>query len=73
MAKTCLLIKDGKVWEKYERIWDVIKKKPGIKFHSEPIYEKRYLKAKVRGVDWVIKTNKFRVRFRVRIRFRVKI
>ena len=31
------LIKDDKVWEKYEKIWDVIKKKPGIKFHSEPI------------------------------------
>ena len=33
-------IKDDKVWEKYEQIGDVIKNKLGIKFHSEPIYEK---------------------------------
>ena len=41
------LIKDDEVWEKYEQIWDVIKNKLGIKFHSEPVYEYRYLKAKV--------------------------
>ena len=34
------LIKNDEVWEKYEEIWDVIKNKLGIKFHSEPIYEK---------------------------------
>ena len=33
-------IKDDKVWEKYEKIWNVIKNKLGIKFHSRPIYEK---------------------------------
>ena len=51
------LIKDDEVWEKYEKIWDVIKNKLGIKFHSEPIYEQKYLKAKVREFDGVIKTN----------------
>ena len=57
-AKTCLfLIKDEQVWEKYEQIWDVIKTKLGTKFHSEPIYEQKYLKAKVREFDDVIKTN----------------
>ena len=35
------LIKDDEVWEKYEHIWDVIKNKLGIKFHSEPIYEQK--------------------------------
>ena len=34
------LIKNDEVREKYEDIWDVIKNKLGIKFHSEPIYEK---------------------------------
>ena len=34
------LIKNDDVWEKYEEIWDVIKNKLSIKFHSEPIYEK---------------------------------
>ena len=50
-------IKDDEVWEKYDEIWDVIKNKLGIKFHSEPVYEYRYLKAKVREFDGVIKTN----------------
>ena len=35
------LIKDDKVLEKYEQIWDLIKNKLCIKFHSEPIYEKK--------------------------------
>ena len=51
------LIKDDEVWEKYESIWDVIKNKLNIKFHSEPIYEQKYLKAKVREFDSVMKTN----------------
>ena len=51
------LIKDDEVWDKYDKIWDVIKDKLGIKFHSEPVYEYKYLKAKVRKFDGVIKTN----------------
>ena len=51
------LIKDDEVWDKYDKIWDVIKDKLGIKFHSEPVYEYRYLKAKVREFDGAIKTN----------------
>ena len=51
------LIKNDEVWEKYEEIWDVIKNKLDIKFHSEPIYEKKYLKAKIREFDSDIKTN----------------
>ena len=51
------LIKDDEVWEKYEQIWDLIKNKLGIKFHSEPVYDKKYLKTKVREYDSVIKTN----------------
>ena len=45
------------MWEKCDQSWNVIKNKLGIKFHSEPIYEKKYLKAKVREFDGVIKTN----------------
>ena len=51
------LIKNDEVWEKYEEIWDVIKNKLGTKFHSDPIYEEKYLKAKVREFDGEIKTN----------------
>ena len=45
------------MWGKYDKTWDAIKNKLGIKFHSEPVYEYRYLKAKVREFDGVIKTN----------------
>ena len=51
------MIKDDEVWEKYDKIWDAIKNKLGIKFHSKPVYEYKYLKAKVREFDGVIKTN----------------
>ena len=52
-----LLIKNIEVWEKYEGIWNVIKNKLNIKFHSQPIYENKYLKAKVREFEGDIKTN----------------
>ena len=35
----------------------MIKNKLGIKFHSKPIYEQKYLKTKGREFDGVIKTN----------------
>ena len=55
--KMSFLIKDDKVWEKYKQIWKVIKNKLVNKFHSEPIYEQKCLKAKVREFDSNIKTN----------------
>ena len=51
------LIKDDELWEKYEQIWDMIKNKLGTKFHGEPFYKQKYLKAKVRELDGAIKTN----------------
>ena len=51
------LIKYNEQWEKYDNIWDLIKNKIGIKFHSQPVYEYKYLKAKVKEFDGVIKTN----------------
>ena len=51
------LIKDEEVLDKYEQIWDVIKTKLSINFHSEPIYDETYVKAKVREFDGKIKTN----------------
>ena len=32
-------IKDDKVWDKYDKMWEVIKNILGINFHSEPVYE----------------------------------
>ena len=43
--------------EKYHKIWDVVKNKLSIKFHSKPVYDQKYLKAKVREFDGMIKTN----------------
>ena len=52
-------IRDDEVWDKYNKIWDVIKDKLGIKFHIKPVYEYKYLKAKVREFDGMIKANFF--------------
>ena len=40
------LIKDDEMLDKEDKIWDVIKDKLNIKFHSEPVYEYKYLKTK---------------------------
>ena len=45
------------MWDKYNEIWDTIKNKLDIKFYSKPVYENKYLKAKVREFDGVIKTS----------------
>ena len=50
------LINNDEVWGKYDKISNVIKNKLNIKFHSELVYEYKYLKAKVREFNCVIKT-----------------
>ena len=51
------MIKDDNVLDRYNKIWDKIKKKVNIKFHSMPVYDETYIKAKVREFDGKIKTN----------------
>ena len=51
------MIKDNNVLDKYNKIWNLTENKIVIKFHSEPIYDQTYIKAKVREFDGVIKTN----------------
>ena len=41
---------------KYDKMWDAIKNKLSIKFQSLPVYDKTYLKAKVRELDGKTKT-----------------
>ena len=54
MAKTCLLwlkmtmCKDDDVLDKYNKIWDKIKNKLNIKFHSASVYDEKYKKTKVK-------------------------
>ena len=50
------LNKDDEVWDKFDKIWDVIKDKLGVKFYTESVYEYNYLKAEVREFDGIIKT-----------------
>ena len=56
-TQTSFLIKNEEVGENFEQIWDGIKNKLKIKFHSKPVYEYKYLKTKVREYHGVIKTN----------------
>ena len=45
------LIKDDDVLDEYNEIWNKIKEKLNKKFHSMPIYDEKYIKAKVR-IQW---------------------
>ena len=49
------VIKDDDVLDKYNEIWDKIKETLGIKFYSMPGYDEKYIKAKVRECNGVIK------------------
>ena len=49
-------IKDDEVSDKYSETWDAIKNKLNLKFHIKPVYKQKYLKAKVREFDGLIKT-----------------
>ena len=51
------VIKDDDVLDKYNEIWNKIKKTLNTKFHSMPVYDEKYIKAKVREFNGVIKTN----------------
>ena len=50
------LIKNDRVLDKYNTISDKIKETLNIKFHSMPVYDEKYIKAKVSEFDGVIKT-----------------
>ena len=45
------------VLEKYNEIWNKIKKTLKIKFHSMAVYEEKYIKAQAKEFNGVIKTN----------------
>ena len=51
------MVKDNNVLDKYNEIWNKIKEKLSIKFHSMPVYNQTYIKAKGREFDGVIRTN----------------
>ena len=51
------LVKDDNMLDKYNKIRGKIKEELNIKFHSMPVYDDTYLKAKVKEFDSKIKTN----------------
>ena len=51
------MVKDDDLLDKYNELWDKIKEKLNIKFHSMPVYDETFIKAKVRELDSAIKTN----------------
>ena len=51
------VIKDDDVLGKRNEIWDKITETLSIKFHSMPDYDEKYIKAKVREFNGVVKTN----------------
>ena len=54
--KMSFVIKNDDVLDKYNKIWDNIKTDLNITFHSMPVYDEKYIKAKVRKFNDVIKT-----------------
>ena len=57
VEKMSFLVRDDNVLDKYNKIWDKIKEKVSIKFHSQPVYDETYIKVKVREFDGKIKAN----------------
>ena len=51
------IIKNDDAFYKYNGIWNKIRKIVNIKFHSVPVYDEKYIKAKVREFNGGIKTN----------------
>ena len=49
-------IEDESVYSKYNEIWNTIKKLLNIRFHSQPIYDDKYIKTKVKSFNGVLNT-----------------
>ena len=51
------VMKDDNVLDKYSKIWNKLIGELNIKFHNMPVYDEKYIKAKVREFNGVIKTD----------------
>ena len=49
-------IEDGSVYLKYIEIWNEIKNSLNSKFYSQPIYDDKYIKTKVKTFNSMINT-----------------
>ena len=58
MAKNMsIVIKNGDALDQYNEIWDQIRDTLSMKFNSMPVYDEKYIKAKVREFNVMIKIN----------------
>ena len=51
------MIKDDKLLEKYNRIWDKVKNSMKKDFDSEPVYNQKHRKTKIKSYEEKISTN----------------
>ena len=49
-------IEDDNIFLKYNEIWNNIKNTLNIRFHSQPIYDEKYIKTKVKAFSDLINT-----------------
>ena len=51
------LIKVGEFLKKYNEIWEKVKNNINKAFNSEPLYNEKYIKAKIKSYNGKINTN----------------
>ena len=56
-TKYIVLIKDNELLEKYNEIWEKVKNNIKKDFDSEPVYNEKYLKVKIKSYNEKINTN----------------
>ena len=52
-----LSVKDDEWLKKYKKIWKKVENSIKKEFHSEPVYNKKYLKANIKSYNGKINTN----------------
>ena len=57
------MIKDDELLEKYNEIWEEVKNSMEKEFDSEPVYNEKYLKAKIKSYNGKIYKNFYKRRF----------
>ena len=50
-------MKDDELLQKYNEIWEKVKNSLKKEFDSEPVYNEKYLKAKIKSYNGKINTN----------------
>ena len=55
--KLSFMIEDDSILVKYNEIWNKDKEIKDIKFHSNPVYDKKYIKTKVKEFHGVVNIN----------------